>query len=218
MLGEPATTRRRQKTMAYLVGLTGGIGSGKSAAARIFQELGAEVIDTDALSHELTSCGGAAIAAIREQFGPEVIDANGALDRAAMRVRAFGDESVRRRLEAILHPMIRAEADQRIARSTAPYVVLVVPLLVETGFGRARLSRVAVVDCGEETQVARTTARSALADGQVRAIMAAQASRAERLAIADDVINNHGELAALRAEVERLHCSYIEAGRGAGPA
>lgn len=203
--------------MAYLVGLTGGIGSGKSAAARIFEELGADVIDTDALSHELTSPAGAAIPAIRQEFGSAVIDANGALDRAAMRARAFADESVRRRLEAILHPMIRSEVDRRIASSAAPYVVLVVPLLVETGFGRRRLARVTVVDCSEETQMARTMARSGLTGEQVQAIMAAQATRAQRLAIADDVIANDGELTALRTEVERLHCTYIEASRGTGP-
>jgi dephospho-CoA kinase len=202
--------------VAYLVGLTGGIGSGKSAAARIFKELGADVIDTDAVSHELTGRGGAAIPAIRDAFGPEVITADGALDRTAMRQRVFADEPVRRRLEAILHPMIRSAVDAGIARSTAPYIVLVVPLLAETGFGRRRLTRVAVVDCSEETQVTRTMVRSALARDQVRAIMAAQATRTQRLAIADDVIGNEGDFAALQAEVQRLHRQYVAASRKAG--
>jgi dephospho-CoA kinase len=201
--------------MAYLVGLTGGIGSGKSAAAEMFREFGAAVIDTDAIAHELTSAGGGAMAALRATFGREIVAADGALDRAAMRTRVFGDAQARQRLEAILHPMIREEVDARITRSNAPYVVLVVPLLVETGFGRRRLARVAVVDCSEETQVARTMARSALPAGQVRAIMAAQANRAQRLDIADDIIPNEGDLAALRQEVERLHRRYLEAGRAA---
>lgn len=202
--------------MAYLVGLTGGIGSGKSAAAEMFREFGAAVIDTDAIAHELTSAGGGAMAALRATFGREIVAADGALDRATMRTRVFGDAQARQRLEAILHPMIREEVDARITRSNAPYVVLVVPLLVETGFGRRRLARVAVVDCSEETQVARTMARSALPAGQVRAIMAAQATRAQRLDIADDIIPNEGDLAALRQEVERLHRRYLEAGRAAG--
>lgn len=197
--------------MTYIVGLTGGIGSGKSAAAEMFREFGAAVVDTDAIAHELTAAGGGALAALREAFGAEILAADGALDRAAMRARVFGDGPARQRLEAILHPMIRTEVDARIARSNAPYVILVVPLLVETGFGRRRLARVAVVDCSEETQLARTMARSALSAEQVRAIMAAQATRAQRLACADDIIPNEGDVAALRREVEHLHVRYLDA-------
>lgn len=193
-----------------IVGLTGGIGSGKSAAADIFAELGAAVVDADAIAHELTAPGGAAIESIRAAFGDEMIGANGALDRAAMRKRVFADAEAKVRLEAILHPMIRAEVDRRIGEARAPYVVLVVPLLVESGSYRQRVQRVAVVDCPEETQVARVMARSGLSTQEARAIMAAQVSRAERLAAADDVIDNGGDLAGLRAQVEALHRRYVE--------
>ena len=196
--------------MNLIVGLTGGIGSGKSAAADIFAELGAAVVDADAVAHELTAPGGAAIESIRAAFGDEMIGANGALDRAAMRKRVFADAEAKVRLEAILHPMIRAEVDRRIGEARAPYVVLVVPLLVESGSYRQRVQRVAVVDCPEETQVARVMARSGLSTQEARAIMAAQVSRAERLAAAADVIDNGGDLAGLRAQVEALHRRYVE--------
>lgn len=196
--------------MMFLVGLTGGIGSGKSAAASLFEELGAAVVDTDAIAHELTAPGGAAIESIRNAFGDEVIDARGALDRAAVRRQVFADASAKARLEAILHPMIRAEADRRSAAARAPYVVLVVPLLVESGGYRSRVRRVAVVDCPEEVQVARVMTRSGLSAEEARAIMAAQVSREQRLAVADDVIDNGGDLAALRPQVEALHRRYLE--------
>ncbi len=196
--------------MTFLVGLTGGIGSGKSAAASLFEALGAAVVDTDVIAHELTAPGGAAIESIRNAFGDEVIDARGALDRAAMRRKVFADASAKARLEAILHPMIRAEADRRSAAARAPYVVLVVPLLVESGGYRSRVRRVAVVDCPEEVQVARVMSRSGLSAEEARAIMAAQVSREQRLAVADDVIDNGGDLAALRPQVEALHRRYLE--------
>ncbi len=196
--------------MTFVVGLTGGIGSGKSAAAELFAALGAAVVDTDAIAHELTAPGGAAIAPIRAAFGDAVIGPDGALDRAAMRRLVFADAPAKARLEAILHPMIRAEAERRSAAAHSPYVVLVVPLLVESGGYRNRVQRVAVVDCPEEVQVARVMARSGLSVQEARAIMAAQASRAERLAAADDVIDNGGEWAALRPQVERLHRLYLE--------
>jgi dephospho-CoA kinase len=196
--------------MTFIVGLTGGIGSGKSAAADIFGELGAAVVDTDAIAHELTAPGGAAIEPIRAAFGAEVIAPNGALDRTAMRKRAFGDAGSKARLEAILHPMIRSEADRRCAGARAPYVVLVVPLLIESGSYRSRVQRVAVVDCPEDTQVARVMERSRLSAAEARAIMAAQASRQQRLDVADDVIDNSGDLAELRQQVETLHRHYME--------
>lgn len=196
--------------MTFIVGLTGGIGSGKSAAATLFEQLGAAVVDTDAIAHALTAPGGAAIAPIRAVFGDEVIDARGALDRAAMRRKVFADGSAKARLEGILHPMIRAEADRRSAAARSAYVVLVVPLLVESGGYRSRVQRVAVVDCPEEMQVARVMARSVLSAEEARAIMAAQVDRQARLAVADDVIDNGGELAALRPQVEALHRRYIE--------
>ncbi|MBZ0142940.1 MAG: dephospho-CoA kinase [Rhodocyclaceae bacterium] len=196
--------------MTFIVGLTGGIGSGKSAAATLFEQLGATVVDTDAIAHALTAPGGAAIVPIRAAFGDEVIDARGALDRAAMRRKVFADASAKARLEGILHPMIRAEADRRSAAARSAYVVLVVPLLVESGGYRSRVQRVAVVDCPEEMQVARVMARSGLSAEEARAIMAAQVDRQARLAVADDVIDNGGELAALRPQVEALHRRYIE--------
>lgn len=201
---------RGRQAMTFLVGLTGGIGSGKSAVSSLFESLGAAVVDTDVIAHELTAPGGAAIESIRNAFGDEVIDARGALDRAAVRRKVFADASAKARLEAILHPMIRAEADRRSAAARAPYVVLVVPLLVESGGYRSRVRRVAVVDCPEEVQVARVMTRSGLSAEEARAIMSAQASREQRLAVADDVIDNGGDLAALRPQVEALHRRYLE--------
>jgi dephospho-CoA kinase len=206
---------RDRQAMTFIVGLTGGIGSGKSAAATLFEELGAAVVDTDAIAHELTAPGGAAMGPIRSAFGDEVIAPNGALDRSAMRRLAFADAQAKARLEAILHPMIRAEADRRSAAARAPYVVLVVPLLVEsggysTGDRSSRAQRVAVVDCPEEVQVARVMSRSGLSAEEARAIMAAQVGREQRLAAADDVIDNGGELAALRPQIEALHRRYLE--------
>ncbi len=197
----------------YIVGLTGGIGSGKSAAADAFGRLGAAIVDTDAIAHQLTGPGGAAMPAIREAFGDGVVAADGRLERAAMRARAFADPQVRRRLESILHPMIRAESDrlcQAAAAAGAPYVMLVVPLLIESGTYRQRAGRVAVVDCREETQVARVRARSGLPEEEVRRIMAAQVGRQDRLAAADDVIDNEGDLAALQARVADLDRRYRE--------
>ncbi|CAG0961840.1 dephospho-CoA kinase [Rhodocyclaceae bacterium] len=196
--------------MTFIVGLTGGIGSGKSAAATLFEEFGAAVVDTDAIAHELTAPGGTAIAPIRAAFGDEVVAPNGALDRAAMRRKVFTDAQAKGRLEAILHPMIRAEADRRSAAARAPYVVLVVPLLVESGGYRSRVQRIAVVDCPEAVQVARVMSRSGLSAEEARAIMAAQVGREARLAVADDVIDNGGELAALRPQIEALHRRYLE--------
>ena len=196
--------------MTFIVGLTGGIGSGKSAAATLFEEFGAAVVDTDAIAHELTAPGGTAIAPIRAAFGDEVVAPNGALDRAAMRRKVFTDAQAKGRLEAILHPMIRAEADRRSAAARAPYVVLVVPLLVESGGYRSRVQRVTVVDCPEAVQVARVMSRSGLSAEEARAIMAAQVGREARLAVADDVIDNGGELAALRPQIEALHRRYLE--------
>lgn len=198
---------------ALIVGLTGGIGSGKSKAAAIFEELGAAAVDADVIAHELTASGGAAIPAIRREFGEAVVAADGALDRAVMRGMVFSDAAAKRRLEAILHPLIRAETLRRcesVLAAGAPYVVLVAPLLLESGGYRSRVSRVVVIDCAEETQVVRVMARSGLARDEVRRIMATQAMRAERLAAADDVIDNDGDMEELRAQVEALHRRYID--------
>ena len=193
----------------FKVGLTGGVGSGKSTVAELFAALGVLVVDADQLAHELTAPGGAAIEPIRAAFGSEYIDPRGALDRPRMREKAFSDPAAKATLESILHPMIRAETDRRAADATSPYVILMIPLLVETGEPRARCDRVLVVDCPESTQIERVMARSKLSREEVEAIVAAQVSRAERLRHADDVIDNGGPPEALRPQVEKLHARYV---------
>ncbi len=187
------------------IGLTGGIGSGKSTAARLLADRGAAVIDTDEISRELTGAGGGALPDLREAFGEGLVPRDGALDRAAMRALAFTDAAARARLEAILHPRIREEAGRRIAVAAGPYAVVVVPLLFESGAWAGTLERIVVVDCSEALQVERTVARSGLAAGEVRAIMATQWPRWRRLQAADEVLWNGGDRAALEAQCERLH-------------
>lgn len=194
---------------AYCIGLTGGIGSGKSSAAGVFHELGAGVVDTDEIARELTAPGGAAIPGIRGQFGADYIAADGSLDRARMRRLVFGDPASKTALEAILHPLIREQSRARIAAARQPYVLVVVPLLLETGAYRELINRVLVVDCSEEQQIARTMQRSRLTADEVRAIMATQLPRRERLARADDVLHNDGDIAAMRRQVEALHDRYL---------
>src|SRR5687767_5195433 len=192
----------------FVVGLTGGIGSGKSAAADEFARLGASVVDTDAIAHALTQQGGAAVPEIEKRFGKAFVP-DGAMDRKRMRDHVFADPAAKRALEALLHPMIREESARRIAAARAPYVVHVVPLLVESPDYRRRVDRVLVVDAPEETQVARVRERSRLPEEEVRAIMRTQLSRAERLAAADDVIDNLGSRDALRIQVAALHQKYL---------
>ena len=196
--------------MKFVVGLTGGIGSGKSAAADEFARRGATVVDTDAIARELTEPGGAALPHIKSLFGDAFVGAGGAMDRDAMRSRVFSDPVAKQALEGLLHPMIRAEAERRTAAAEGSYVVQVVPLLVESGDYRKRVARVLVVDCPEEVQLNRVVARSGLSEREVRAIMAHQVSRAVRLAAADDVIDNAGTLDALRQQVAALHARYVE--------
>ena len=196
--------------MTYTIGLTGGIGSGKSAAANLFADLGATVVDTDAIAHELTGPGGGAMPALREAFGARMVAEDGRLDRAAMRALVFSDPAAKTQLEALLHPLIRALSAERCATASGPYAVLVVPLLVESGDYARRVQRIAVVDCTEETQVSRVMARSGLSPDEVRRIMAAQVSRHQRLAAADDIIDNDGPLAALTPQVEALHRLYLK--------
>ena len=191
------------------VGLTGGIGSGKSSAARILGELGAAIVDTDEIAHDLTRPGGAAIGAIRNAFGDEYLAADGSLARPRMRQLVFADATARSRLEAILHPLIREQVRGRVATARGSYVVIVVPLLLETGAYRELTDRVLVVDCSEELQVSRTMSRSGLTAPEVRAIMSTQMPREARLAAADDVLHNDGDLAALRRETEALHRRYL---------
>ncbi len=175
------------------IGLTGGIGSGKSTVAAQLAGLGAVVVDTDVISRRLTLPGGAAITEIAAQFGADYIDASGALDRARMRTLAFADVSARQRLEAILHPLIRAEtARQADAAGSAAAIVFDVPLLVESGRWREQVDKILVVDCSEAVQVQRVIARSGWAEDAVRAVMAQQASRAARRACADAVVFNDG--------------------------
>ena len=187
------------------LGLTGGIGSGKSTVAARLAALGAEVVDADAISRALTAAGGAAIGPLREAFGPQAIDAHGALDRAQMRALAFADPDARRRLEALLHPLIGAECERQAAAAGARPVVFDVPLLAESRHWRARVQRVLVVDCDEATQVERVMRRSGWDADAVRRVIAQQAPRARRRAVADAVIHNVGlSLQALHAEVDAL--------------
>jgi len=195
--------------LSLVIGLTGGIGSGKSAAADEFGRLGATVVDTDAIAHELTGPGGAAVPEVRRLFGRAFVDASGAMDRKRMRDLVFSDAEEKTRLEALLHPLIRAESGRRIAAATGPYVVHVVPLLIESPDYRARVGRVLVVDCPEALQVARVRQRSGLPEGEIRRIIVTQIQREKRLAAADDVIDNSGSIAALQQRVRELHENYL---------
>ena len=199
--------------MKFVVGLTGGIGSGKSAAADEFAALGASVVDTDAIARELTDKGGAALAHIERRFGAAFLDASGAMNRKKMRDHVFADPAAKQALENLLHPLIREESARRIAAASGPYVVHVVPLLLESPGYRDRVDRVLVVDASEQAQLARVRARSGLSADEVRAIMRTQVSRAERLAGADDVIDNSGSLEALRKQVGALHQKYLQFAR-----
>ncbi|THC43989.1 dephospho-CoA kinase [Massilia sp. Mn16-1_5] len=194
---------------AFSVGLTGGIGSGKTTVADMFGALGASLVDTDAIAHALTAPHGSAMPAILAEFGDTFATPQGALDRAKMRELVFTDPGARARLEGILHPRIREATAAAAAIATGPYVIFVVPLLIESGTWRERVTRILAVDCPEETQVARVMARNNLSETQVRAIMAAQVTRAQRLAGADDVVLNDDGLAALTPQVERLHAFYM---------
>ncbi len=195
--------------MPLVIALTGGIGSGKSSVADILAELGAAVVDTDAIAHQLTAAGAAGAGEIGRQFGADFLRADGALDRDRMRTLVFADPAARRKLEAILHPMIRSAVAAAIGAVRAPYVVLVVPLLVETGAYRELTQRTLVVDCSESEQIARVGERSKLSAETVRGIMASQASRAERLARADDIIVNDADRATLRRRTSDLHRAYM---------
>jgi len=193
----------------FVVGLTGGIGSGKSTVADLFVECGAALVDTDAIAHQLTVAGGAAMSALIREFGVAVATADGALDRPAMRRRVFADPSARVRLEAILHPLIRQVSAERCRSAAAPYVILAVPLLVESGNYRERCDRILVVDCPEDLQIERVVARNGMSADEVKAIMAAQASRQQRLTVADDVVSNDGDRTKLYEQVNALNLKYL---------
>ena len=196
-------------TLAFSVGLTGGIGCGKTTVADMFAALGASVIDTDAIAHALTAPHGAAMPALLAEFGSEFATPEGALDRARMRTLVFSDATARARLEGILHPRIRDATAAAASIATGDYVIYVVPLLIESGTWRERVTRVLAIDCPEEVQVARVMARNSLSEVQVRAIMAAQVTRDQRRAAADDIIVNDDGLEQLRPQVEALHALYL---------
>lgn len=201
----------------FTVGLTGGIGSGKSTVADLFSVQGVPVIDTDVIARQLTAPGGEALDDIRATFGTALIQADGGLDRSAMRRLVFGDVDARSRLEALLHPRIREAVRRALAALEAPYALVAIPLLVETGAYRDVLDRVLLVDCPEALQIERAMARSGLAREEAEAILAAQATRAQRLAAADDVIDNTRSPDALRAAVAALHARYLALATAASP-
>ena len=204
--------------MPYVVGLTGGIGSGKTAVANAFANLGIEVVDTDALAHRLSAAGQPGYAAIRAALRDVPVRVDGEIDRAALRRLVFSDAQARARLEAALHPLIGAEARKEVGAWKGPYGLIVVPLLLERGGLRSIVERILVVDCSEEQQVLRAVARSGLSPEDVRAIMATQWPRERRLAAADDVVDNAGELDAIAPQVLALDRRYRElaASRRAG--
>ncbi|HEF4744033.1 TPA: dephospho-CoA kinase [Burkholderia multivorans] len=195
----------------FSVGLTGGIGSGKTTVADLFAARGASIVDTDVIAHRITAPGGLAMREIERTFGPDFVAADGSLDRAKMRALVFSDDAARRRLEAITHPLIRAETDREAREAQGAYVIYVVPLLVESGNWKARADRILVVDCPVETQIARVMRRNDFTREQVEAIIARQATREARLTAADDVIvNDAATPAALAAQVDALHQRYLQ--------
>ncbi len=202
----------------YRVGLTGGVGSGKSTVAALFKHLGAGVVDADAIVHELIAPGGAAIPSLSKTFGAAALAADGGLDRPAMRERVFANPAERRRLEQVLHPMVRIEAERRAASLApdVPYIALVIPLLVESGDWRSRVHRVLVVDCAEATQLQRVAARPGLDRTTATAILAAQSDRRQRLDAADDVLFNEAPLQEIAARVAQLHEMYVKSAAANG--
>ncbi|CAD6556895.1 dephospho-CoA kinase [Paraburkholderia sabiae] len=194
----------------FAVGLTGGIGSGKSTVADLFAKRGVTLVDTDVIAHRVTAPNGLAMPAIAAEFGSSFVAENGSLDRARMRALVFSDENARKRLEAITHPLIRAETERQRQQAAGPYVIVVVPLLVESGSWKTRVNRVLTVDCSVETQIERVMQRNAFTREQVLAIIARQATREARLAAADDVIvNDARSLEQLDVDVDQLHRTYV---------
>jgi dephospho-CoA kinase len=190
------------------IGLTGGIASGKSSVADLFVSLGAALVDTDAVAREVVARGTPGLEAVRSELGEGVLTPDGELDRGQVRTMIFADASVRRRLEAILHPRIRQRTLGLMRDATGPYVLVAVPLLVETDFA-ALVDRVLVVDCAVETQIRRLMQPDNISEADAKAVIAAQADRAQRLDAADDVIDNTGAPEATAQQVERLHASYL---------
>lgn len=197
----------------FVVGLTGGIGSGKSAVSDCLAKLGADVVDTDVIAHQLTAPHGAAMPAIRQAFGDEACRDDGSMNRDFVRQKVFGDPEALKVLEGILHPLIRKQALSALQQGSGPYAVLVVPLLVEKQGWRDMLSAILVVDCPPEEQIRRVGLRSGLSSEQTQAIMAKQASREQRLAMATHVILNNADLASLEAQVQNLHIAFRNAAK-----
>lgn len=194
----------------FVVGLTGGIGSGKSTVADLFAARGVPLVDTDLIAHRITAPRGLAMPQIAAEFGEAFVAPDGSLDRAQMRALVFSDEGARKRLEAITHPLIRAETEREQHEAQGPYVIIVVPLLVESGSWKNRVNRVLTVDCSIETQIARVMNRNGFSREQVLAIIARQATREARLAAADDVIDNdNAPLELLETQVEAQHRVYL---------
>jgi dephospho-CoA kinase len=204
--------------MMFKVGLTGGIGSGKTTVANAFAAYGVPIVDTDLIAHRVTAPGGAAIPGIRTQFGATFITAQGALDRARMRELVFSNTQAKQQLEAIVHPLIRIETEREMQATSGPYVICVVPLLVEAGHWRERVNRVLVVDCAVQTQVERVMRRNGFTREQVQAIIARQATRQTRLAAADDIIVNEADtIEPLLPEIALLHQRYLSLARDSAP-
>lgn len=195
--------------MSLIIGLTGGIGSGKTSSTKFFAAEGVTTIDTDAIAHELTEPQGVAIQSIKKYFGENFITADGKLDRKKMRSMIFSDINSRKKLEIILHPLIQTEVMCRIETASSPYIIIVVPLLLETGSYCETVTRVLVIDCNEDCQIARTISRGGLNKEEVRAIMATQISREERLNQADDVIVNNAGISHLQRQVKIQHNKYL---------
>jgi len=191
------------------VGLTGGIGSGKTTVSDLFAELGVEVVDADVIAHEVTARGEAVLDDIAAEFGPQAIGPDGGMDRGYMRAKVFSDPDKRRRLEAILHPVIRERMEQKVRESSGPYSILSIPLLIESR-NAAKVDRVLVVDAPDDRRRKWIRARSGLSDAEIDGIFAAQATREARIAAADDVLVNDGSIEDLRGKVKALHERYVE--------
>jgi dephospho-CoA kinase len=201
---------KKELTM-FSIGLTGGIGSGKTTVADMFAARGVPIIDTDLIAHQITAPGGVAMPLIESAFGPQYVAADGSLDRARMRTRVFGDGAAKAQLESITHPLIRAESERQRNLARGAYHIVVVPLLVEAGPRAVKTDRVLVVDCPVDTQIERVMQRNGFTRDQVLAIIARQATREARLAAADDVVVNDSRatLDTLEREVDVLHANYV---------
>jgi dephospho-CoA kinase len=204
------STSTRLNTNFFSIGLTGGIGSGKTTVANFFSELGVSVIDTDLIAHSLTMPGGAAMPSIQNEFGTGFITSNGAMDRQKMRDYVFKDPAAKQRLETILHPQIRKVCEEAAQTAQGPYLMFVVPLLIESGSWKQRVQRILVIDCDEETQISRVIQRNHFSREQVLEIMRTQVTRETRLQHADDIISSQQDLSHVKQQVEQLHQKYLK--------